>query len=523
MALCALALLVLGVIMVSSAGMTLRQEQAVTLTSIVTSKTAMLMGLAMVAMLMTALLPIRRLVPVSMRNDGVSDDAPAVQVADAGDDRRPGALSRWINGMLRLWPLWLGTLGLLAVVASAYVPGIASPRKGAHRWINLRLPGFDSVQPSEFAKWGMVVLIAWFGARYARRMGSFWYGLLPGLVAAGAVSALVVMEDLGTGALIGVSAAVMLLAAGCRWWQFALLAPIPVVGAIAAIIQNPYRVDRIKAFMDPYADPEGIGYHMIQSMAAVANGAGVGRGLGNGLQKFEYLPEDTTDFLFAIVCEELGIAGAALVLALYVGLVWAIWVIVRRERWAVLKLIALGVMTTIGLQAVINLAVVTGLGPTKGIALPLMSSGGTGWVLIGAALGLVIAIDRSQARTGGVGAARSTGGPRSAAGPIDDADETDAGEQPVVEDPVADDSAVTERKTRRRKVEAAPAAMVTTDDNAADEQTAPAPSPGSALEAKPTRKRARDSAGERDTLSPAEAATPLLFADLHEPAPARPA
>jgi cell division protein FtsW len=151
------------------------------------------------------------------------------------------------------------------------------------------------------------------------------------------------------------------------------------------------------AFVDPYADPQGIGYHTIQSLVAVAGGEGFGRGLGHGLQKFGYLPEDRTDFLFAIICEELGIAGAALVITLFLTLLFASLAVASRERSPLLRLFTLGVIATVCLQAIINLAVVTGLAPTKGIALPLLSSGGTGWILTAFSLGLLIAIDRGNA------------------------------------------------------------------------------------------------------------------------------
>src|SRR6185295_7665477 len=143
-----------------------------------------------------------------------------------------------------------------------------------------------------------------------------------------------------------------------------------LVGLIGAIWVSPYRIKRLTAFLDPYADPQGAGYHMIQSMAAVAGGEGPGRGLGHGLQKFGYLPEDKTDFLFAVICEELGVVGAAIVIGLFVCLIWAGLAVVRREKCLVLKLVGLGVIATVAFQALINLVVVTGLGPTKGIALP---------------------------------------------------------------------------------------------------------------------------------------------------------
>jgi cell division protein FtsW len=174
--------------------------------------------------------------------------------------------------------------------------------------------------------------------------------------------------------------------------------PVMVAGVVAAIITSPYRVKRILAFLDPYDDPKGIGYHTIQSLLAIANGGGFGRGLGHGLQKFGYLPEDRTDFIFAVICEELGVAGAALVMGLFGTLVWTGFTIMQRETNAMLRLVTMGVIATVGTQAVINLLVVTGMAPTKGIALPLLSYGGTGWILTAFSLGLVIAIDRTQAR-----------------------------------------------------------------------------------------------------------------------------
>jgi cell division protein FtsW len=185
----------------------------------------------------------------------------------------------------------------------------------------------------------------------------------------------------------------MLLAAGARLWHFLVFIPPLAAGAVVLIVTNPYRLTRIETFLDPYMQPQGSGYHMIQSMLAVSGGEGFGRGLGYGLQKFGYLPEDTTDFLFAIICEELGIAGAAVVIFLYIAMLWAGLAIVKRQTSVVLKLLGLGIISTVGFQALINLAVVTGLGPTKGIALPLVSSGGTGWILTAASLGLLVAMD----------------------------------------------------------------------------------------------------------------------------------
>jgi cell division protein FtsW len=380
--LCVLALLALGVVMVNSADMTLAPDQAVTLQSIVLSRSSAYMVMALIALLSCSLLPVRRLA--------------AAAVGEPIDPTRPRPLARRIVGRPSLWVL---TIGILAVLATVYLPFIGREINGSHRWLEVKLPsvGKVSLQPSEIAKWAMVLLLSWYGAKSAALMNRFWAGLLPALVATGAVAGFIVIEDLGTGILVGAVAGVLLLAAGARWWHLALLAP-PALGALyMAVASSEYRMKRLTAFLDPYADPEKTGFHMIQSMTAVANGEVAGRGLGFGLQKFGYLPEDRTDFLFAVICEELGVAGAAIVVALYIGILWAGYLIMRREQNIMLKLVALGVLTTVGVQAIINLAVVTGLGPTKGIALPLLSSGGTGWILTAASLGLIVAIDRHHA------------------------------------------------------------------------------------------------------------------------------
>lgn len=360
--LCVLALLTLGVIMVSSAGMAVAEAagSTVTVQSIVFSRSTAYAALALLALAAAAFLPVRR-IAASYRT------------------------TWWIP---LLWP------AALALLLLVYLPGLGHAVNGAHRWI--LLPGGLTIQPSEVAKWATVVLIAWYAWKHAGSLDRFVPGLLPALVILGSITVVIVKEDLGTGALIAATGTIILLAGGARVAHFMMLAPVFLVGLLAALVASPYRLQRIAAYIDPYADPDGTGYHIIQSLVAIANGGGFGRGLGFGLQKFGYLPEDRTDFLFSVVCEELGIAGALLVIALYATLILAGAAIVRRESNTLLKLIGLGVTTTLALQTLINLFVVTGLAPTKGIALPLMSSGGTGWILTAASLGLLIAMDRAQ-------------------------------------------------------------------------------------------------------------------------------
>lgn len=364
--LCVFGLLAVGVVMVNSASLTIDPAEAVTFQSIALSRPTAYAVLAAVALVLVGRMPVDKLA-----------DSPRVMRAIP-----------WI------FPALIGVLLL------SYLPGIGHEVNGAKRWI--RVPGFPggvlTMQPSEIAKWGLIVVIAWHCVRRSNTMRRFDVGLLPGLVMIGVLAAIISHQDLGTGVLIAMSGCLMLVAAGGRVLHLLAFVPIAVGGLVIAVLAEPYRMRRIETFVNPYLDPEGAGYHMIQSLVAIANGEGFGRGLGFGLQKFGYLPEDRTDFLFAVLCEELGIAGAALIIALYGYILWSAYAVIKREERLFLKLVALGITVTFGLQAIINLMVVTGLAPTKGIALPLLSYGGTGWILTAGSLGVLVAIDRIHAR-----------------------------------------------------------------------------------------------------------------------------
>lgn len=321
-----------------------------------------------------------------------------------------GVLDR-VDGLARsqragLW-LAVAVLVIVAVLLLVYVPGLSREAKGAKRWVELSLPGVGllSWQPSEVAKWALPAAVAVFAAARGRAIGTILRGLVPAGIGVGLVCGLIMREDLGTAVIIGAACGVVLLAAGIRWWHVGVLASVAIAGAVQAVRTSQYRMERITSFLNPYADPADTGYHMIQSLAAISGGELTGRGLGNGLHKLGYLPEDTTDFLFAIICEELGVVGAAGILGVFALLIWACIAVIRNEKGPACQLIALGITATVSMQAIMNLAVVTGLGPTKGIALPLVSAGGTGWVLTGASLGLLIAMDRRQAARAAVPAA----------------------------------------------------------------------------------------------------------------------
>lgn len=382
-AIAALALLGFGLVMVSSAGIEVTDataeqpiaEPSLGVMQVLTGRDGKMAGLAIGAMLIGLVLPVRRIAGWM----GVPTEA----------DR--------VSPIFTLGGLLLGLVVIVAPLALVYT-SLGYEANFSRRWLTV---GSVRFQPSELAKWGSVALLAWYAARCALRdpgqpLGRFFKDLLPALLALGVVVLAIMKEDLGTAALVAVAGGVILFAAGLKWLHMGLLIP-PAVGVmVLGVLAEPYRLRRITAFRHPFEDPSDSGYHMIQSMAAVAGGEVTGRGLGHGLRKFGYLPEDTTDFVFAVICEELGVFGAGLVVLLYAILLGGIVMVAWRERHFVLQLFCIGVVAVIGVQASINIAVVTGLAPTKGIALPLISMGGTGWILTSGCLGLVLAIARSQ-------------------------------------------------------------------------------------------------------------------------------
>ncbi len=299
---------------------------------------------------------------------------------------------RWFQPSLLLL---LATLGLLTLVL---VPGIGIVRNGARRWLSAGPAGLGlTFQPSEVAKLTAVVfLAAWYG-RKGVDAGKFFRGLLPAVLVTGLCTGLVGIEDFGTAVLILTVAGLMMLAAGSRLWHLLLLA-MPAAGAMAyLLISKPYRLERLTGFRHIWDDPGGKGYQAVQSLCSIGTGGWWGAGLGAGLQKYGYLPEARTDFIYSIICEELGIVGGLVVIGLFMLLVWQ----GRKASIAAPdlfgRLLALGIVLTLGLQAAMNIAVVTVSVPTKGIALPLVSAGGSGVVFLGLSVGLLASVARAGA------------------------------------------------------------------------------------------------------------------------------
>ncbi len=294
---------------------------------------------------------------------------------------------------------WVG-LAALAVTVGLLVAVLffGQERNYARRWFALPLGSFSvSLQPSEIAKLGLALFLAWYFSRPAVEARRFVAGFVVPMATVGAVAALIAVEDLGTGALVGTIGALVCLIAGTRLRYFLLALPPAALGFYVFVARVPYRWERLVVFVDPWAHESGSGWHVIQSLMAIGRGGLFGVGIGAGVQKF-YLPENATDFIFSVLCEEMGILGGILVLGLFGVLVWRAGQVVRHAPDRFALLLASGLTLAIGLQAAINIGVVTAALPAKGIGLPFVSYGGSGLVIMSAAAGLLASIARRTAR-----------------------------------------------------------------------------------------------------------------------------
>ena len=263
----------------------------------------------------------------------------------------------------------------------------------ARRWLRIPAgPVSISFQPSEFAKWVVVFFLAGYCDKFADDMKKYWKRFVPVCMVAAVIVLLIIKEDFGTAAFISLLTFLMLIMGGTKLWYF--LTPLPMVSAVFyfAIITSPSRIERIKAFLNPSQWSQTAAYQANQSLIALGSGGLWGKGLGRGICKYGHLPEDTTDFVFAIIGEELGFAGTATVIMLFIIFVWLGILVVARCKDYFGRLLAGGIVLTIAVQAAVNIAVVTVVLPTKGIALPFVSAGGTGMLLTAAAVGVLLNI-----------------------------------------------------------------------------------------------------------------------------------
>jgi cell division protein FtsW len=296
----------------------------------------------------------------------------------------------------RIWQkaapwLFVACLVLLVLVL---IPGIGREVNGARRWLNLWA---ITVQPSEIMKLAVVLYAADYTVRRHAVLKNFKRGLLPMLIVMLGVAWLLLREpDFGAFVVVAVIAFGVLFLGGMSGRHFTALLGMLAIGFAALVLSSPYRMQRIFGFMDPWSDPFGKGYQLSHALIAFGRGEWFGVGLGASIEKLHYLPEAHTDFLLAVIAEELGLAGVAVVIALFAWIVMRAFAIGRqaalRDRHFT-ALVAQGIGIWLGFQALINMGVNMGLLPTKGLTLPLMSFGGSGLVMNSVALAILIRID----------------------------------------------------------------------------------------------------------------------------------
>ncbi|HHZ20574.1 MAG TPA: putative lipid II flippase FtsW [Firmicutes bacterium] len=291
-------------------------------------------------------------------------------------------------------------LSIITIASLAAVLLVGRDISGAKRWIHL---GFIQFQPSELAKLSLIFFLADYLAKLGRDVRNFTAGLLVPLIFTGIIAGLIMLEpDLGTTiALLAIFGA-MIFAAGVRMAHIVPLFLCVVLAVVPLVISEPYRLRRLTSFLDPYADPSGAGWQSIQSLMALGSGGLFGMGLGRSRLKYFYLPEAHTDYIFAIIGEELGLLGTLTILGLFLFLTWRGYRAALHAPDKYGCFLAVGITSYLVLQAVINIAVVTVTIPATGITLPLISSGGTSlWITL-VSMGVLLNISRSQETAEGV-------------------------------------------------------------------------------------------------------------------------
>jgi len=328
-----------------------------------------------------------------------NDDAYFLVRQLAWDVIGGGALLLVMRVNYPFWRKWSVPIMLLVIVllVLVLVPGLGFRSYGAMRWI--RLGPILQIQPSELAKLAIVLYLADWLSRRASIVADFFKGLLPFAIIVGLVAWLVeVQPDLGTTSIIVGTAACIFFVAGANLLHIALLGSIGVSAAIALMAHlSGYQLDRIRAFLDPWSDVQGSGWHTAQGLIALGSGGPFGQGLGNGLQKFYWVPNAHTDAIFVIIGEELGFVGCVGVLCLFGILAWRGFLIAWRAPDPFGRLFATGLTCMLTLQALVNIAVTTNSLPYTGITLPFVSFGGSSTVISLVAVGLLLNISRYRA------------------------------------------------------------------------------------------------------------------------------
>lgn len=283
----------------------------------------------------------------------------------------------------------------LVLLALVFVPGIGVSNNGATRW--LQLPGF-TIQPSEIAKFAFVIFAGAYLSQNYDVIKRFW-GILPVLAVGGIMCVLIMLEpNMSITMCVGITMLVLLFVGGVQFKHFAMMS-VPI-GALVPllIVIEPYRLKRLLAFANPWENPKGEGYQLLQSLYSIGEGGIFGVGLFNSRQKYMFLPFSESDFIFSIICEELGLLGATVVIALFLTIITCGIRIAKRAKDRFGSLLASGITAIIASQVLINIAVVSGSIPPTGVPLPFVSAGSTSLVVFMASIGVLMNIDKQSRR-----------------------------------------------------------------------------------------------------------------------------
>lgn len=296
---------------------------------------------------------------------------------------------RWLKKFA--WPLFGLAVVLLVLVL---IPPLGKKVNGARRWLHF---GSMRFQASEVAKLALIIALAWYGEHFQRQMPTWKRGIVVPAIFIGIILALVFVEpDRGTTILLGGVSAVMLIIAGVRWTYIVPPVVLALVGLGVSLARDPMRTRRIFSWLDLEAHKSGVGYQAYQAMIALGAGGWTGLGLGNGRQKMGFVPENHTDFIFSIIGEELGLVTTLLVVIAFVGVIVCGICIALNARDTFGMLLGSGITFLIGLQAFINIGVVTSALPNKGLPLPFISYGGSNLLMMLIAVGILLSIARQS-------------------------------------------------------------------------------------------------------------------------------
>ncbi len=287
----------------------------------------------------------------------------------------------------------------LVLLALVLVPGIGKVVNGSRRWLTL---GPLNIQVSEAVKLFIIIYLAGYLVRRGEIVRNTWKGFINPMILVLIADVMLLLEpDFGAAFVITAITAILLFVAGVRLTQFAALGGLLVALSTLVIVTSPYRLQRLASFLNPFDDPYGAGFQLTQSLIAIGSGSWFGVGLGSSVQKLFYLPEAHTDFVFAILSEELGLLGAVAILGIYTFIVWRAFLI-SRTAYALgshfSAYTALGIGCWIGLQSYINIGVNMGVLPTKGITLPMLSYGGSSALIFVVSFAVLIRIDYENRR-----------------------------------------------------------------------------------------------------------------------------